>query len=50
MPGRVFVSQGAMVGRPSSLVVDVAASGDSWRVDVGGGVHIVGEGFFTVPG
>lgn len=50
MPGRVVVSQGEFVGRPSSLVVDAAADGDSWRVDVGGGVHIVGEGFFTVPG
>jgi trans-2,3-dihydro-3-hydroxyanthranilate isomerase len=49
MPGRVVVSQGELIGRPSSLVVDVAADGDSWRVDVGGGVHIVGEGFFTVP-
>jgi predicted PhzF superfamily epimerase YddE/YHI9 len=50
MPGRVVVSQGEFVGRPSSLVVDVAADDDRWRVDVGGGVHIVGEGFFTVPG
>ena len=50
MPGRVVVSQGEMVGRPSSLVVDVAEEAGNWRVEVGGGVHIVGEGFFSVPG
>ena len=33
----VVVSQGEFVGRPSSLVVDVAVDGDRWRVDVGGG-------------
>jgi trans-2,3-dihydro-3-hydroxyanthranilate isomerase len=49
MPGAVSVSQGEMVGHPSVLRVDVAANGDSWAIDVEGGVWIVGEGSFEVP-
>jgi PhzF family phenazine biosynthesis protein len=46
MPGAVRVLQGEQVGRPSELHVDVRADGDAWRVRVGGGVHVVGEGTF----
>jgi trans-2,3-dihydro-3-hydroxyanthranilate isomerase len=48
MPGRVTVAQGEMVRRPSFLHVTVAASGDSWAIDVAGGVRRVGEGAFEV--
>jgi trans-2,3-dihydro-3-hydroxyanthranilate isomerase len=48
MPGRVTIAQGEMVGRPSFLYVDVRSDGDSFRVKVGGGVRIVGEGSFRV--
>jgi trans-2,3-dihydro-3-hydroxyanthranilate isomerase len=48
MPGAMTISQGEMVGRPSSLAVDVAADGASWTVDVSGGVRIVGDGAFEV--
>ena len=47
MPGRVVVAQGEMVGRPSVLHVDVAAEGDSWAIEVGGGVRVVGDGEFS---
>ena len=50
MPGRVRVAQGEMVGRPSTLTVDAAKDAGGWRIEVGGGVHIVGEGHFEVPG
>jgi trans-2,3-dihydro-3-hydroxyanthranilate isomerase len=46
MPGRVTVSQGEQVGRPSFLHVEVAPRGDSYEIRVGGGVRIVGEGRF----
>ncbi len=46
MPGAVRIRQGERVGRPSLLEVEVVAEGDSWRVDVEGGVAIVGEGAF----
>jgi trans-2,3-dihydro-3-hydroxyanthranilate isomerase len=49
MPGRLVIRQGAEVGRPSVLVVDVAREGDHWAVDVSGGVRIVGHGVFHVP-
>jgi trans-2,3-dihydro-3-hydroxyanthranilate isomerase len=49
MPGRIWISQGEEVGRPSRLQVDVARENGSWSVSVGGGVHIVGEGAFTIP-
>jgi trans-2,3-dihydro-3-hydroxyanthranilate isomerase len=48
MPGSVRIRQGERVGRPSLLEVEVAAEGDSWRVDVAGGVAIVGAGVFTL--
>jgi PhzF family phenazine biosynthesis protein len=50
MPGRAVVAQGEQVGRPSFLHVDVRPDGDSWTVRVGGGVRIVGEGVFRLPG
>jgi trans-2,3-dihydro-3-hydroxyanthranilate isomerase len=46
MPGEVTILQGAQVGRPSELHVEVAPSDGSWRVRVGGGVHVVGDGSF----
>ena len=46
MPGRVIVSQGEQVGRPSFLHVEVAPEGGSYAIRVGGGVRIVGEGRF----
>jgi trans-2,3-dihydro-3-hydroxyanthranilate isomerase len=48
MPGSVTILQGAQVGRPSELHVEVSPLGDSWRVRVGGGVHLVGEGTFRL--
>ncbi|MEW6058740.1 MAG: PhzF family phenazine biosynthesis protein [Actinomycetota bacterium] len=46
MPGSVLIRQGEQVGRPSEMHVEVRPEGDSWRVTVGGGVRIVGEGTF----
>jgi predicted PhzF superfamily epimerase YddE/YHI9 len=48
MPGSVRIRQGEQVDRPSLLEVEVAAEGDSWRVDVAGGVAIVGAGVFIL--
>jgi trans-2,3-dihydro-3-hydroxyanthranilate isomerase len=48
MPGTVLVRQGGQVGRPSELHVDVRAEGESWRIRVGGGVHLIGEGAFRL--
>ncbi len=48
MPGAVRIRQGEQVGRPSLLEVEVSPEGDSWRVMVGGGVAIVGEGVFRL--
>lgn len=48
MPGRIRIRQGEQVGRPSLLEVEVAPEGDSYRVEVGGGVAIVGEGVFRL--
>jgi trans-2,3-dihydro-3-hydroxyanthranilate isomerase len=50
MPGDAVVAQGELVGRPSFLHLDVRPDRDSWTVRVGGGVRIVGEGVFRVPG
>jgi trans-2,3-dihydro-3-hydroxyanthranilate isomerase len=47
MPGRALVSQGEMMGRPSSLQVDVEPEGASWTIDVSGGVRAMGEGVFS---
>ncbi len=48
MPGRLVIRQGDQVGRPSVLYVDVRPDADSWVVEVGGGVAIVGEGTFRI--
>jgi trans-2,3-dihydro-3-hydroxyanthranilate isomerase len=48
MPGSVTVWQGEQVGRPSELHLEVAPAGDTWRVRVGGGVQLVGEGVFRL--
>jgi predicted PhzF superfamily epimerase YddE/YHI9 len=48
MPGAMTISQGELIGRPSSLFVEVAADGASWTIDVSGGVRIVGDGAFEV--
>jgi trans-2,3-dihydro-3-hydroxyanthranilate isomerase len=50
MPGTAVIAQGELVGRPSFLHLDVRPDGDRWTVRVGGGVRIVGEGVFHVPG
>jgi len=49
MPGTVVIRQGEEIGRPSVLHAQVEAEGDSWRVHVGGGVRIVGDGAFDLP-
>jgi trans-2,3-dihydro-3-hydroxyanthranilate isomerase len=46
--GHLTISQGEQVGRPSTLLVDVERAGPTWRVTVGGGVFLVGEGAFDV--
>ena len=48
--GRLTITQGVEIGRPSTLMVDVEPDGDSWSVHVGGGVAIVGDGTFDLPG
>ena len=48
MPGRVLVRQGAHVGRPSELHVEVERTEGTWRIRVGGGVHVVGSGAFAI--
>jgi PhzF family phenazine biosynthesis protein len=48
MPGTVRIRQGEQVGRPSLLEVGVTPEGDSFRVEVAGGVAIVGEGVFRL--
>src|SRR5207245_3402656 len=46
-PGRLVISQGVELGRPSTLLVDVQRTDDgSWSIFVGGGVVRVGEGEF----
>lgn len=46
LPGSVTIRQGEQVGRPSELHVEVARGDGGWRVRVGGGVCVVGEGAF----
>jgi len=46
--GDLTISQGAEVGRPSTLVVEVERDGETWRVLVGGGVFVVGYGRFDL--
>ncbi len=48
MPGSLDIRQGDQVGRPSVLHVEVRPDRDSWVVEVGGGVAIVGEGTFRI--
>jgi trans-2,3-dihydro-3-hydroxyanthranilate isomerase len=49
MPGRIVISQGDQVGRPSRIEVDALVEGDDgWAIHVGGGVRIVGEGTFDI--
>jgi trans-2,3-dihydro-3-hydroxyanthranilate isomerase len=48
MPGRIEVSQGEQVGRPSLLQVDVSSEADGWRAWVGGRVRLVGDGEFRL--
>jgi trans-2,3-dihydro-3-hydroxyanthranilate isomerase len=48
-PGLITVSQGAEVGRPSTLLVDVGSDARGWSVHVGGGVSKVAEGVFDLP-
>jgi trans-2,3-dihydro-3-hydroxyanthranilate isomerase len=48
--GRLTISQGAEIGRPSTLEVDIEPDGDSYSVHVGGGVRVVGAGVFDLPG
>jgi len=47
MPGPVMIRQGEQVGRPSELHVEAVREDDTWRVRVGGGVHLVGRGELT---
>jgi trans-2,3-dihydro-3-hydroxyanthranilate isomerase len=46
--GRLAIRQGEEIGRPSLLEVDVEREGDEWIPTVGGGVHVVGRGAFTL--
>lgn len=48
MPGVVRIRQGEQVGRPSLLEVEVTREGEGFRVEVAGGVAIVGEGLFRL--
>lgn len=48
LPGQAVVAQGEMVGRPSFLHLDIETDGDSWVVQVGGGVQRIGEGVFEL--
>jgi trans-2,3-dihydro-3-hydroxyanthranilate isomerase len=49
MPGRIVVAQGEQVGRPSFLEVEAERVEGEWRIHVGGGVVVVGEGWFELP-
>jgi trans-2,3-dihydro-3-hydroxyanthranilate isomerase len=48
-PGRLTIAQGVEMGRPSALLVDVAEADGDVTVSVGGGVAIVGGGYFDIP-
>lgn len=49
LPGRATIAQGELIGRPSTIEVDIGRDGDTWSVSVGGGVRAVGSGVFVVP-
>lgn len=46
--GRIEISQGLEIGRPSRLVVETTRDADSWAVHVSGGVQPVGRGAFEL--
>jgi trans-2,3-dihydro-3-hydroxyanthranilate isomerase len=48
LPGTFVIAQGEQVGRPSFLHVEVTPDGDSWLLDVGGGVRPMGDGAFEL--
>jgi len=48
MPGHMTIAQGEAVGRPSFIEVGVAREDAGWVAFVGGGVRIVGEGWFEL--
>jgi trans-2,3-dihydro-3-hydroxyanthranilate isomerase len=48
-PGRITITQGVEMHRPSTLLVDVERDGAEWRVFVAGGVVLIGEGAFEIP-
>jgi PhzF family phenazine biosynthesis protein len=48
MPGSLLIRQGEQVGRPSELHVEARREDGTWRVRVGGGVHVVGRGEFDL--
>ena len=50
VPGRVVISQGREVGRPSELHLEIVPSDGTFHVWVEGGVAIVGRGTFELPG
>jgi trans-2,3-dihydro-3-hydroxyanthranilate isomerase len=45
----VTISQGAEVGRPSTLIVRVEGDSATLVPEVGGGVFVVGQGEFALP-
>ena len=47
--GRLTISQGIELGRPSTLIVDVERQDGALAVYVEGGVRVVGEGAFDLP-
>jgi predicted PhzF superfamily epimerase YddE/YHI9 len=44
--GRLTISQGEELGRPSVLLVDVESDGDELAVYVEGGVQVIATGAF----
>jgi trans-2,3-dihydro-3-hydroxyanthranilate isomerase len=48
-PGRLTISQGVEMGRPSTILVDVAVSPSGWIIQISGGVRIIARGEFDLP-
>jgi trans-2,3-dihydro-3-hydroxyanthranilate isomerase len=48
MPGRCTIAQGELAGRPSFLHVETEREDGTWAIRVGGGIHMIGEGAFSV--